>query len=467
MKRKLDLTTTTPEIRSNDTGLSLSQKNAMAMATSGANVFFTGGAGTGKSFLINKLVQVLRAAGKFVLLAAATGVAAYLIGGVTLHRFGGIGLGHGDFSTLYTNLARKTTRVKLWQQVDVLIIDEISMITTGYAKRLDRIARLVRKNHRPMGGIQVVAIGDFLQCPAIVRSSDCEDFDDAEASVPLFESRLWLEQWRMQCVALRENFRQRSDLEFATMLGRLRIARPMPQDVDTLRGRLLSQHTNVDTSDLIHLCSKRAEAEAINRRALAHLRGFTQTYKAVFTEYDLHGHPMKKQKENQFSDTKAKETRQPVDDELMLKVGAKVLLCYNLDVARGLYNGARGTVLDFRRSTTLANDTTLYPFVEFEGRGGSALVEPHRWESVENKLVVSTFVQVPLILRYAITIHKAQGMTLAKVLVTMDCFETGQAYVALSRVGALQDLYLTNVDMKCIRASQNAVQFYTEHRLLA
>ena len=463
MKRKLDLTTV--EIRSHESGFSPSQQKAMEMVGRGENVFITGGAGTGKSFLIQKLVQVMRARGKFVLLAASTGVAAYHICGVTLHRFGGIGLGHGDFSTLYTNLARKTTRVKLWQQVDVLIIDEISMITTGYAKRLDRVARLVRKNQRPMGGIQVVAIGDFLQCPAITRPSDCDDFEDAEATVPLFESRLWLEQWRMQCVALRENFRQRADLEFATMLGRLRIARPMPQDVDTLRGRLLAQHTSVDTSDLIHLCSKRVEAEAINKLALAHLRGFTQVYKAVFTEYDLHGQPLKK-KESQFTETKSKETRQPVDDELLLKVGAKVLLCYNLDVTRGLYNGARGTVLDFRRSTTLVNDTKLYPFVEFEGRGGTALVEPHRWENVENKLVVSTFVQVPLILRYAITIHKAQGMTLAKVLVTMDCFETGQAYVALSRVGALEDLYLANVDMKCIRASQNAVQFYTERKLL-
>jgi len=424
-----------------------------------ANTFITGGAGTGKSHLIRRLMRLLADAGLKAVITASTGVASYNVGGNTLHRLGGFGLGDEPVESLVKKLKWKNLKLSLLRGLDVLLIDEISMITSAYLNKLDKVLRRVRNRPLdPLGGVQLVAIGDFLQCRAISKPGDEERFDDAEARVPLFESKLWCERLKMQCVVLRENFRQRDDDDFAALLDRVRLAQTSEADMETLRGRLLERHPKVNTGDLIKLCSYKKDAERLNREALALLDTKLYSYSAQVMEYDEKGVARPASEEERRKD-------QPVDVELSLKVGARVLLCHNLDVARGLYNGARGTVVDFRKSPQ-SGDTQLYPQVEFEGRGGSVLVEPHKWERKEGLRVVSSFTQIPLLLCYAVTIHKAQGLTLPSVQVTMDFFECGQGYVGLSRTRRLEDLYLTNIDMKRLLTHDAAVKFYTDNELI-
>jgi ATP-dependent exoDNAse (exonuclease V) alpha subunit len=239
------------------------------------------------------------------------------------------------------------------------------------------------------------------------------------------------------------------------------LAQTTEEDVETLRSRLLERHPDVDTNQLVKLCSYKRDAERLNQEALAKLDTPVQRYSAEALVYDDKGKGRAATAEERAKDTYT------VEAELALKVGARVLLCHNLDFARGLYNGARGTVVDFRRAPLQpAEDPKLYPQVEFEGRGGSVLVEPHKWECKEAGRLVSSFTQVPLLLCYAVTVHKAQGLTLPSVLATMNFFECGQCYVALSRTRRLQDLYLTNVDMAKLLTHDAAVTFYTENKLI-
>jgi len=449
MKRKLE-------------SLSASQSEALSLVEGGENVFITGGAGTGKSYLIAQIMERLRGMGKKVTLVSSTGVSAYNIGGVTLHSFAGIGLGEGDFEVLYMSLLKKKERVKKWRAIDTLIVDEISMITTVYMKRVDRVARRIRKSKRPFGGIQLIMVGDFFQCPSIIKPMDVKKFEeyenDEEAFLPLFETRLWREELKIHSKALKENFRQAGDTTFIELLSRIRVAQTLPEDEAIFQGRLLSHHPDVDPEELVKLCSRRDTAEAINRKAMLSLTGETHHFKAVHTHFDKQGKPMTPLKD-------MKTATFPVDADLELKVGAKVMLCYNMDAEIGLFNGARGEVISFERNSMNVMDSVLYPMVNFEDVD-NRLILPYSWDSVESKRLVSTFTQVPLILRYAITIHKAQGLTISKLLVGMDFFEHGQGYVAFSRAPKLDVLYLSNVNSAKFLVSPSALKFYTENRLL-
>jgi ATP-dependent DNA helicase PIF1 len=456
MKRKLEVG---PE-------LSPSQTKALALVLAGKNVFITGAAGTGKSFLIEEMMKQLREAGRKPLLTSSTGISAYNVGGITLHSFAGIGIGEGEFTALFKKLLYgKKERVKCWQETDVLIIDEVSMVATAYLKRVERVARLIRKAPNSVfGGIQVVALGDFFQCPSIVKEGDKEKYGDDEAALQLFETQLWRNQLHMQTVALRENFRQAGEAAFIDVLSRVRVAETTKEDEAVFQGRLLSQHAGVERGELIKLCSRRADAEAINKKALEGLTTEAHHFKGVLTQYGSDGKPLP-MKDGLLEWRSSKTPRFPVEEELELKVGAQVLLCFNMNVSGGLANGSRGVVIDFQRGE-VPRDPVLYPLVEFEKGAGRHLIQTYCWEQIEHGRPVSGFRQIPLILRYAVTIHKAQGLTLERGLVTMDFFECGQGYVALSRFRRLEDLYFTNVDVGKLRVSQPALKFYRENGLL-
>jgi ATP-dependent DNA helicase PIF1 len=438
--------------------LSPSQQKALDMVNQGLNVFITGNAGSGKSYLIAVIIRTLEAQRKRVVLTASTGVASWNIGGVTVHSFSGLGTANKDIKAYTAGLKWQPEKRKEWIDLDVLIIDEISMLSVDFMIKLDAMAKFARSSHLPFGGLQLIMTGDYFQLPSVEKNF--EEFDEATGEARPrfpFQSPLWTES-RIHTICLRENFRQQTDRAFFEMLERIKVAKPLPSDESLLEKRLIERHPRIDESDLTKLCSRRATAQAINAAALANIQSEEHEFIGIIEEYDSKG-----QKKTPSNNTTKGQHPYPVDIKLTLKAGAEVLLCVNMTPA-GLFNGSRGKVVDFRRDPYTAN-SPLYPFVEFEN-GPSLLVRPNRWENNNKKRLVSTFTQIPLILRYAITIHKSQGLTLSKVLVMMDFFENGQAYVALSRVRALTDLYLQNVNMETIMASQAVIDFYTSNNLL-
>lgn len=443
-------------------GLSVSQRRAIELVMQGANVFITGQAGSGKSYLIKELQRCVKEAGRVMIISASTGVAASLIGGATLHNVGGFGLGNDKVGALVKKTRLKKSKAKTLCEAHILLIEECSMTTTAYMNKLDKVLRHLRKKPtEPMGGMQIVMVGDFLQNPAIVKPGDVLEFDDAEATTPLFESRLWTRELRVQSVLLTENFRQRGDTEFAALLNRARLARLTEEDEAVLRSRLIKHHqSSVDAKSLVHLYPHKYQVEKANDAALKRLSPLgEQHYSATMLVYNEAGRPVPA-----YEDQRKKEYA--VEPEITLRVGARVMLRHNLDVARGLFNGARGTVLGFKQSLLHPQDKTLYPEVQFDGRGGTLIVEPHKWETRIAGRLVDSMEQIPLLLCYAITIHKAQGSTLPPILVDMKCFGAGQVYVALSRVQRLEDLYLENVSIESVKTDATAVKFYTENGLL-
>jgi ATP-dependent DNA helicase PIF1 len=433
--------------------LSTSQTKALEMVKRGSNVFITGSAGTGKSFLLKKIMAFLDGAAKPFDLTASTGVAAWHIGGSTLHSWAGIGLGDEKVEVAIEKLKKRKDKVADWRSIHVLIVDEISMIQVKYLEKLNCIAKALRNSQRAFGGIQLILIGDYFQCPSVEKKKDVKH------RFP-FQAPLW-QELNMQSIALKENFRQANDNSFFQLLERVKVSRTTRDDENVLKKRLIVSHGNVDESSLIRLCSRRDTAEIVNKTELEKIESPSVFFKGELVNYDLYGHVIPASTTTEDD----KKDRYPVDMSIELKIGAEVLLCCNMDKENGLFNGCRGRVVAFRRDMDDPLDTRSYPVVHFE-HGFRTIVKPNRWETKKKKRLTSTFTQIPLLLRYAITIHRAQGLTLSRVLITMDFFEYGQGYVALSRVRALDDLFLKDVNMKRIMVSEDVIEFYTKHGLI-
>lgn len=434
-------------------GLSESQCRALREALLGHNVFVTGVAGSGKSHWIAALCRALDARQRPYCRTASTGAAAWQIGGRTLHNFAGVGLGEKDVKWLLMDLARKPDKMEEWQWVRTLILDEVSMFRPAYLAKLDELARQLRRSREPFGGIQLVMVGDFFQLPPVERNGTR---GAKPATQYLFQAPLW-KQLDMHCCLLTHNFRQAQDPAFQRLLHSVRMGQLSEQDVEQLHSRLLSLHPQEDPKQMTKLCSFREEASRINRAELQALKGPERTFEArlqmVGRKFEMR-EPSGKELEDE------KQKSYPVDWQLTLRPGASVLLCRNLDQQDGLFNGARGTVQDF-----MVVDGVWVPFVLFEN-GQSLPVLPQRWEQKDGKRVVSVFEQIPLLLRYAVTVHKCQGLTLRRALVTMDFFVPGQGYVALSRVPTLQDLFLDSLDVTRLTTDPNVLAFYTAQKLL-
>lgn len=441
--------------------LSVDQKEALNHAKAGVNLFITGSAGTGKSVLIEQICRELRAMKKSVALTASTGLAAFQLGmgASTLHAFAGVGLGQDSAQKLFEHLQKRPTKLKLWRATDVLIVDEFSMISADFFTKLDFIARRVRGCPKFFGGIQFISVGDYFQCPSVEKNPKPD-----QVRFP-FLTPLWNNESRILAIALKTNFRQSGDLEFFGLLERIKLGDVKKGDIATLSTRLMENHPDTNRDSLTKLCPTRKDVERINREAMEKIKSQTHTFKGDYIRYDSSGRPII---EKEVAEFEKKSDRYPADLFINLKVGVEVLLCCNQDMERGLVNGSRGRVIRFESplGEDAGPDDKLYPLVLMEN-GEEFLATTHVWETKNEGVLVESFAQIPLMLRYAMTIHKAQGMTLGKVLVKCDFFENGQGYVALSRVRNMSDLYLEGLDMNKFTTHPDVIKFYKERRLLA
>lgn len=417
------------------------QQNVFKACVGGKNVFFTGSAGTGKSFLLKKIISSLPPDGTVA--TASTGVAACLIGGVTLHSFAGIGNGDGTLKRCY-DLASRPMAAQVWRRCKTLVIDEVSMVDGEFFDKLESVARYIRRNDRPFGGIQLILCGDFLQLPPVTKSfeNSNRDFNPAPASNAVtkrfcFQSEAWSRVIGIS-YELKIVHRQK-DLEFVRILNLLRIGHVNEE----VTKRLLDTAKQTIESDGIlatQLCSHAADAAAINETKLRRLDGETRVFNAT---------------DSDASAAKQLDGQVPAPARLELKVGAQVMLLKNINVAEGLVNGARGVVVRY--------DSNV-PVVHFK-RGREYVAKPEKWmiRTPAGGLLVRR--QVPLKLAWAFSIHKSQGLTLDCVEMSLSkVFEAGQAYVALSRVQNLQSLRVLDFDSKQVWANTDVLQFYKMFR---
>lgn len=482
-----------------DVRWSPAQAHAARLAEAGHNLLLSGSGGAGKSFLLRYIIAAKRAQGKTVQVTGSTGMAAVNVGGTTLHRVLGCGLGADPLPTLQAALATRPKVVARWRAMDVLVVDEISMVDAEFFHKCDQLARWMRgRMDRAFGGIQVVLVGDFAQLPAIVDRTPAPG--GAERPQFCFELPLWTDRaLALQVVDLRTVFRQRDDT-LVGALNRMRFADQTPEDEALFAARVGAVLDARDGVEPTRLCPLVAQVAAINAARLEGLGGESETFASKCPWRLDEGVKMTPKIEATLSAHRAAlEKNAPAAPYVHLKVGAQVVLLANLDVERGLVNGARGVV---RRFATAAeeqeraaaasdaesskdgggdvdgsarqrpaapalplepqpgDDGGRYPVVAF-ACGIETRVAPHKWSVTEPGVGTVNYWQVPLLLAWAMTIHKCQGMSLDRAVISMSgIFDCGQAYVALSRIRSLDGLSLDDFDPRAVRAHPKVLYFY-------
>jgi ATP-dependent DNA helicase PIF1 len=447
-------------------GLNEKQRRAMALFNSGQNIFLTGPGGVGKSHLIRQMVDSAKTHGKTAAVCAMTGCAAVQLkcGATTLHSWSGIRLAKDEnWMTIQQVLKNKPAATR-WRAVDILIVDEISMMSKKIFELIEELGRTLRRSVRPFGGIQVVFCGDFFQLPPVGSP------DEPDTMLMCFESPRWDKAFLLsQCVELDKLYRQ-TDPEFVQILSEIRVGTISEYGVETLR-KCVNKSKDEDMVFPTKLFPTKQKAEAVNKTMFAKLPDPTYVSKcsvetgvvayvesnkpidAALLKTCMKLTPAEVEREINFLKTNI-----PPEEEVKFKRGAVVMCLVNLAVELGICNGSVGVVTDIYMKQGMS-----LPVVRF--RNNVLLpIERHAWQSEQYPTIVVK--QLPLMLAWATTIHKGQGATMdvAEMDIGKSIFEYGQAYVGLSRVRTLDGLYLTEFNPVAIRADPKVVGFYERIR---
>lgn len=417
-------------------------KALMMMEYSQKNMFVTGKAGTGKSFLLEVFE---RATHKKTIKLAPTGIAALNIGGVTLHStFGFYNLEKLNVE----DISQSTLRIKsekriILKNVDVIIIDEISMVRADTFDKIDKILRIINKNDKPFGGKQMLIFGDLFQLPPIVKKQEIKYLTDRYGGIYFFHSDSY-ENGSFNFIELSLNHRQKDDSFFFDILNRIRDGKTTNDDINALNKRLIQN--SEELRRVLTLFPKKADAEKVNKKELKKIEAKEYSYNAkiIFNK-----------KTEQTSNL---DSIFPISDVLKLKRGALVMLVAN-DIEKRWVNGTIGIISSLKEDKIeVSIDGYKYDVLPVTFSEQEAIYKNGRIEYEE----VLKIEQFPIVLAYAITIHKSQGMTYKKVACNISaCFASGQAYVALSRCSSLEGLYLLYEVTKDITKVDNVVkEFY-------
>lgn len=401
------------------------------------HIFLTGKAGTGKTTFLR---QIVRNTYKNAVVAAPTGIAAINAEGVTLHSL--LQLPFGVFipdnvpfhersiqvttpNTLFKDARFSTQKRKLLNELELLIIDEVSMLRADLLDCMDATLRAIRKKRfDPFGGVQILFIGDLMQLPPVVRNNESTILNQYYPSPYFFEAHALKENPPIR-VELDKVYRQ-SDDYFIGLLNRLRHNELSHEDLTVLNGKYLPE-SEIQGEGYIHLTTHNAKADKINASRLLELPTELMTFNAD-VEGDFPDHLF------------------PNEKGLKLKEGAQVMFIKNDPTGQGkFFNGKIGTI------SSLEEDI-LVTFDESE----EVKVEQYEWENARyvlekssneiDKKVIGTFKQYPLRLAWAVTIHKSQGLTFERAILDLeDTFAAGQLYVALSRLTSLNGLIMSSL----------------------
>jgi len=435
--------------------LSREQQIAFDKYVQGDNIFITGPGGAGKSALIKMIYDHAYSRFKNIHVTALTGCAAVLLNckAKTLHSWAGIGLGNGTIEHLVNKIKKNKYAKALWKGTDILVVDEVSMLSLKLFDTLNAIGKAVRGNSKPFGGIQLIFSGDFFQLPPV------GDKEEPDTQRFCFESEDWNIVFHLDCqIQLVKIFRQTDEI-YSTILNQIREGKIKRKSNDLLIqyvGRPFDANLVAEPTKLY---PTRNKVENINNTKMASLTGEEREYNIKYLK-DLEMTKADRAKRQDFTDKDIQleldflASNLICDKEMKLKVGSQVMCIVNIQSDTGIEvcNGSQGIVVGFCEITNA-------PCVKFNN-GIQRVMNRHVWCS--DKIPGIGVSQIPLILAWALTIHKSQGATMdaAEIDVGSGIFECGQSYVALSRVKSLNGLYLTSFDAKKIRINKKVKDYY-------
>jgi len=406
------------------------------------HVFLTGKAGTGKTTFLRKLIQLTH---KKAMICAPTGIAAINASGVTIHSlfqlpFGAffpdaagslinqnINFNFNTPRTIVKHLNMQGNKRRMIQELELLVIDEVSMLRADMLDAIDFSLRYIRRNRNvPFGGVQLLFIGDLHQLPPVVKNDEWRIMAGFYKSIYFFDA-LALQNNPPVYIELDKIYRQ-DDAVFINLLNNLRNNKITPEDTALLRQHFKQDFKPAADENYITLTTHNNKADAINRERLTQLKTKSYFFDAKVTgEFNEYAYPNEK--------------------SLELKVGAQVMFIKNdMTAEKRYYNGKIGVVHHIEKDMIE---------IELPEERTVISVSPYTWENVKYKLneatneiaenVAGSFVQYPIKLAWAITVHKSQGLTFDKAIIDIgDAFAPGQAYVALSRLRSLKGLVLTS-----------------------
>lgn len=389
----------------------------------GRNVFLTGKAGTGKTTFLKHLRSTCP---KRMIVTSPTGVAAVNAGGVTLHSFFQLPFGpRTPDSPLDHKQGLNSRKIQVIKTLELLVIDEISMVRADLLDSVDLVLRRYRRNDKPFGGVQLLLIGDMQQLSPVVRPEDEDILRPYYQTYYFFGSVAW-RKTSYVCIELDHVFRQ-TDGDFITLLNNIREGRVDSYTIDTLNTRHIPNYQPPNGEDVVTLVTTNRQADCINH---AHMLALQTEQKEFAAEV-----------KGDFP-----ETSFPVDRNLILKKGAVVMFVKNdTSFEHRFYNGKIGRITGFDEDGGVS--------VRCNGEDEDITVASLQWENTKYEIspdtkeiketVIGTYSQIPLRIAWAVTIHKSQGLTFDKLMIdAANSFAHGQVYVALSRCRTLDGLVL-------------------------
>lgn len=424
------------------------QKAAFDSYLNGENIFMTGGGGTGKTFIIKRIYKHAKNNNRRISVTALTGVASILLdcNGTTIHSWSGIGIANKPDIQILNKIIRSKFYRENWENTDILIIDEISMMSARIFELLNQLGQRIRHNRRPFGGIQIIFSGDFFQLPPVKETIFC------------FESPYFMNSFDT-IIYLNKIYRQ-TDSIYKKLLMNMRKGLITKSSIKLLNEKLSQTSDEImNDSQITRLVPTKQKAQDINEFFINKIKEKKYIYKRTYKEtYDTLS-PKDKAKFDLMSETEKEleykfiKESTLTEERLELKMGAFVMCIANIDLELKIANGSTGVVIGFTDEK--------YPIINFGTENTSNVVIGKReWKS-ENIPGISVY-QLPLILAWGITIHKAQGLTLERAIVDVgkDLFEAGQMYVALSRLKSLEGLYLKDFNVENLKINRNVIKFY-------
>jgi nucleoside-triphosphatase THEP1 len=438
-----------------------SENNPAALASRVINhtnkhIFLTGKAGTGKTTFLKHIIRYTH---KKAVIVAPTGIAAINAGGTTIHSLFQLPFGNfipvsisalnpnqayrfTDPASLMRNMQMSAVKRAVLRELELLIIDEVSMLRSDLLDAIDTVLRSIRKRNQPFGGVQVLFIGDLLQLPPVVKDEEWQVLKNYYKSAYFFDAKV-LQDENPLYIELQKVFRQ-SDDTFISLLNNLRSNSITAKDIELLNTFYKPSFKPAPEDNYVTLTTHNYKADKLNKDYLNELKGTSFFFKA--TVKDDFG-----------------ESAYPVGPNLELKLGAQVMFVKNDPSGQQrFFNGKIGTVC------FLSTDEIK---VQFSDTPAPLAVETYEWQNVKyavneatneiEETVGGTFSQYPLKLAWAITIHKSQGLTFDKAIVDIgQAFAPGQVYVALSRLRSLNGLVLASeVNFKAIEQDQKVTSF--------
>ena len=426
------------------------QQIAFESYKNGKNIFITGPGGCGKSYLIQQIYKDAIHNKKTIHVTALTGCAAVLLqcDATTIHSWGNIGIANDDYDKILNKIILYKKKDN-WIKTQILVIDEISMMSQYLFEMLDYIAKKLRRNNSPFGGIQLICSGDFYQLPPVAFN-----VNDIKKRNFCFESPIWKLTFDKTLI-FDKNYRQYKDKEYETILTEIRNNNLSIDNIERLLDRT---KTNIENDEVMYptiLFPLKKMTDDYNSKQFKSIIKDNPTIEIKSFKPKIHKYNKITKKYDKLDDNKKTETIKNkclkscmLDDEIKLCVGSKVMIITNIDFENEIINGSQGIIIKFIDNL---------PLVKF--KHCERIIEPMSMKTSDDLYMIE---QVPLILSWALTIHKAQGISLdsARINLGSSVFEYGQTYVALSRVKTLNGLYLDSIDFKKIKTNPKVIKFY-------